>query len=81
MNEKEMIKRQADNISKLQDKIRLLEFEVNEERKENTYFKNNFKLRQELINRVREKLEMIIRTKEYERLSEVLQVLKAKEYE
>lgn len=81
MNEEDLIKRQAKNISKLQDRIRLLEFDLNEERKENTYFKNNFKLRQELINRVREKLTMIIRTKEYEKLSEVLQVLKGKEYE
>lgn len=81
MNEEDLIKRQAKNISKLQEKIRLLEFDLNEERKENTYFKNNFKLRQELINRVREKLIMIIRTKEYEKLSEVLQVLKGKEYE
>ena len=75
MNKDQVIERQAQTISKLQDKINLLKFETMQLAKERTKLKHKLKNKRENIKNIREEVMTMKRTEDYSRIKNVLAML------
>ena len=77
INKDQVIEKQAETISKLQDKIELLKFEVIQLNKEKKSLKDKLKCRVENIKNVRAEVMTMKRTEDYSRINNILLMLHA----
>jgi septal ring factor EnvC (AmiA/AmiB activator) len=70
------LKTQAENISKLQDKVKMFEFDYQTEKKKNNELCRKLKEREKTISNIRRNLIAIIRDKDYSKLNILLKHIK-----
>ena len=81
MKEENLVKEQMKIISNLQEKIKLLQFDVSANLKKIHYLEDKLKRKNRTISNVREELTMMKRQEDYKNISNVLKYLRESEYE
>ena len=80
-NPEELINRQIKVIDNLQEKIKLLQFDISQHLKKINFYKSSLKRREEAIRKAREELIIMRSQNDYKNINYVLRVLQEVEHE